>query len=588
MGLLLMVIHLTDDATGHTATDGVDLQQEGTLFQIINREAGDIRFGTSNVERMRIDASGNVGIGVTPEAWTAFNPVLRIKNASTGGGGALAGSGVDNFRMFANTYYDGAYKRLDTGFATQYGQESGQHVWSYAASGAGDSTITWSEAMRIDASGSVGIGSSGALTSTYLSKAFVYTAGGANFAIGGLSDTNDAVLSRFTSYNVANSNSGNQDSGNFYGVTSIESIVVTTDSNAGDDSGGSLLFKTKPEAGALAERMRIDASGNVGIGVVPSAWSVAVPALQLGICGAFLCAQGATEALYLGSNAYYNGTNWIYAVNAPATYYRENGGAHAWFNAPSGTTGDPITFTQAMTLDASGNLLVGDTSTVPFDGTSGVLIGGGRTSLAFATTGHTHKMLYSVNTGTAPGLHFYDSTNNRTDMIWDNSGNLLVGTTNTANLATHTPNVITDESFGINDGTNIAVIGLDRISFNAGNYYVLNESATGVKLVNGATSWTTQSDENSKENIVELSSALTAVNAMRCVRYNLKSQTPDDVKIGFIAQDWQSSYPEVVATDTDGTLGMNYTETIPVLLKAIQELSAQNAALTARIEALES
>jgi hypothetical protein len=109
--------------------------------------------GSGISERLRIDSSGNVGIGVTPEAWTAFNPVLRIKNASTGGGGALAGSGVDNFRMFANTYYDGAYKRLDTGFATQYGQESGQHVWSYAASGAGDSTITWSEAMRIDASG---------------------------------------------------------------------------------------------------------------------------------------------------------------------------------------------------------------------------------------------------------------------------------------------------------------------------------------------------------------------------------------------------------------------------------------------------
>jgi hypothetical protein len=178
--------------------------------------------------------------------------------------------------------------------------------------------------------------------------------------------------------------------------------------------------------------------------------------------------------------------------------------------------------------------------------------------------------------------------NGSTRMTIDASGNLLVGTTNTANLASATPNVVTDESFGINDGTNIAAIGVDRINFNAGQYYVLNETNDGVKLVNGATSWTTQSDENSKENIVELSSALTAVNAMRCVRYNLKSQTPDDVKIGFIAQDWQSSYPEVVATDTDGTLGMNYTETIPVLLKAIQELSAQNAALTARIAALES
>jgi hypothetical protein len=114
--------------------------------------------GASGAEKMRIDSSGNVGIGVTPEAWTVFNPVLRIKNAGTGGGGALAGTGVDNFRMFANTYYDGAYKRLGTGFATQYEQGSGTHVWSTASSGAGDSTITWSESMRIDSSGNLLVG----------------------------------------------------------------------------------------------------------------------------------------------------------------------------------------------------------------------------------------------------------------------------------------------------------------------------------------------------------------------------------------------------------------------------------------------
>jgi hypothetical protein len=125
---------------------------------------------------LTVDASGNVGIGVTPEAWAAFNPVLRIKNASAGGGGALAGSGVDNFRMFANTYYDGAYKRLDTGFATQYGQESGAHVWSYAASGAGDSTITWSEAMRIDASGNLLVGKT---STAFGTEGFVYEAGAA-------------------------------------------------------------------------------------------------------------------------------------------------------------------------------------------------------------------------------------------------------------------------------------------------------------------------------------------------------------------------------------------------------------------------
>jgi hypothetical protein len=603
LGSLATSITYARDGTGHT-----DFNAETLVF---NNAA-------NTTEYMRIDSSGNVGIGLGAAA-----PLEKLHSAgrilsTTSYGSATQQVGTSIGQNAAvNATVD--FRRW-TGAGTNHGvgaiEVTDSGVMVFYTDSKTTNTVATSERMRIDASGNVGIGTStpnsaglGANGQTLQlgARTFIATDSSGDTRLGGLSGSNITAFYQGGTERMRIDVSGNVGIGTSSPSQKLD-VKVATDAKLlvqeGNTAGNvkmqavnnAVSLNTNLEIAALntqffnggTERMRIDSSGNVGIGVVPSAWSVAVPALQLGICGAFLCAQGATEALYLGSNAYYNGTNWIYAVNAPATYYRENGGAHAWFNAPSGTTGDPITFTQAMTLDASGNLLVGDTSTVPFDGTSGVLIGGGRTSLAFATTGHTHKMLYSVNTGTAPGLHFYDSTNNRTDMIWDNSGNLLVGTTNTANLATHTPNVITDESFGINDGTNIAVIGLDRISFNAGNYYVLNESATGVKLVNGATSWTTQSDENSKENIVELSSALTAVNAMRCVRYNLKSQTPDDVKIGFIAQDWQSSYPEVVATDTDGTLGMNYTETIPVLLKAIQELSAQNAALTARIEALES
>jgi len=52
----------------------------------------------------------------------------------------------------------------------------------------------------------------------------------------------------------------------------------------------------------------------------------------------------------------------IYKVNGPASYYDQDGGVHSWYNAPSGTAGNAISFTQAMTLDASGNLGVGTTS----------------------------------------------------------------------------------------------------------------------------------------------------------------------------------------------------------------------------------
>jgi hypothetical protein len=108
----------------------------------------------------------------------------------------------------------------------------------------------------------------------------------------------------------------------------------------------------------------LDASGNLGLGVTPSAWTSNVKAIELAN-GVSLHAYSAatTPILYMGANFYDNGTNRIYKTTAAATLYQQTAGEHRFFNAPSGTAGDPITFTQAMTLDASGNLLVGTTST---------------------------------------------------------------------------------------------------------------------------------------------------------------------------------------------------------------------------------
>ena len=168
------------------------------------------------------------------------------------------------------------------------------------------------------------------------------------------------------------------------------------------------------------------------------------------------------------------------------------------------------------------------------------------------------------------------------------AGIVQVGTTNTVNVGGGDANVVTDESFGINDGSNSANYKLDRINFNSGNYYVLNESSAGVRLVNGNTAWQTQSDETLKENIIELTDVLPKVKDMRCVTYNLKSQSADSKKIGFIAQDWQGDFGQVIDADEDGTLGMRYTETIPVLLKAIQEQQEMIEILKDRIAALEN
>jgi hypothetical protein len=100
--------------------------------------------------------------------------------------------------------------------------------------------------------------------------------------------------------------------------------------------------------------------GNLGLGVTPSAWNSSYKALQVGAQAAFW--GNATGAdIYLSCNYYYDGAN-KYIANGYASYYSQFNGAHSWFTAPSGTAGNAITFTQAMTLDASGNLLVGTTT----------------------------------------------------------------------------------------------------------------------------------------------------------------------------------------------------------------------------------
>jgi len=143
------------------------------------------------------------------------------------------------------------------------------------------------------------------------------------------------------------------------------SLTIQGGRGTGTGAGGSIIFSTSlagttgSSLNAATERMRIDASGNVGIGVTPSAWGPTFKALDINTYGSVASTIGAMRVF---GNTYYDGTNWIYKSTAAATRYEQSTGYHAWFNAPSGTAGSAIPFTQAMTLDASGNVGIGTSS----------------------------------------------------------------------------------------------------------------------------------------------------------------------------------------------------------------------------------
>jgi hypothetical protein len=124
-------------------------------------------------------------------------------------------------------------------------------------------------------------------------------------------------------------------------------------------SNGSLLLKVNNGTTAAT----LDTSGNLGLGVTPSAWSGA-RAFQIGTSGVATTALwDLSNNTFLTNGAYWNGTAYKYIASSfPAARYVQTSGAHTWSTAAGGTAGNDIIFTQAMTLNASGQLLVGTTS----------------------------------------------------------------------------------------------------------------------------------------------------------------------------------------------------------------------------------
>jgi hypothetical protein len=448
-----------------------------------------IGFSTAGSERMRIDSSGNVGIGTSA-------PDAKLDVSAGTGSGATGVAGLNTLTVQNSGAAGIAILTTNSVFGSiAFGDPENGAIGRIRYNHSDDSMLfqtNAAERMRITSAGNVGIGT---------------TSPTADLSVGSITTSSGDVHLR-TSKTAVELTPSNSDAGGM-------------DINVGFVAGGQGPLKFSIGG---TERMRIDSSGNLGLGVTPSAWGSAVKVAQ--VSNASIAGQS-NQALF-SNNAFFDGAGWKYISSSPASqYYLDINAQHQWLTAPSGTAGNAITFTQAMTLDASGNLLVGTTS-----GTEKltILTGGNKTAIS--------GYLNAASSTSTPVLYMakYDN-DNTTSQVY--------------------------VRFAYNQNT-----------FTGGqiNGNGANQAAFG--------SW---SDLRLKDNVENLPPQLANIMALRPVEFDYKA---GGHQVGFIAQEMQEVYPDAVGNDGSEDEYLTITgwdKTTARLVKAIQELKAEVDSLRAQL-----
>jgi hypothetical protein len=429
------------------------------------------------------------------------------------------------------------------------------------------------EAMRITSAGNVGIGTSSpsALAANYTTVDIRGTTGGA-LRFGNATDS---------AYMYSDSNETN--------------IATATNKR--------MIFSIN-----TAEKMRIDTSGNLGLGVTPSAWGL-LKALQIDNA-AF---AGYTNTTYVGANVYFNGTNFKYISTAASVLYTLNNttGQHQWSTAASGTAGTNISFTQAMTLDASGRLGIGTTtitrrlevgsgagdiktaigqSLICLSANSGNL--GYVNEIGFGGSGATNVQsaignIVTSDTSAGNGALYFATRSVTTDTApterarITSGGDLLVGktatdvtTTGTQLESTGTVGITRDSATNLilnrktSDGT---IVSIRRDNTEVGS----------ISATTTLTSYNVTSDYRLKNTIAPMTGALAKVALLKPCTYKWNVNGSDGE--GFIAHELAEVVPHAVtgakdAVDEDGKpvhQGIDVSFLVATLTAAIQELKAE-------------
>ena len=280
---------------------------------------GTMQFSTSNTERMRIDNSGNVGIGITPSAFASSRKALQVGGSSTVATLGLS-SGIGE--VVYNTYYDGTnFKYINTNYAASFDYNNaatGGFAWRLAPSGTAGTNVTLTEAMRIDSSGNLLVGTTDGASSKINTRGII------------ASSTSQYTWSTFDGYTDGN-------------------LYITANAGSSNTTNSNIIFRSSTSGGSVTERMRIDNSGNVGIGTTTPGYPLQV----------YTSSSSNAATISMVNNATSNTSSLAFVQNGSTTasysYIVGDGRSSGYMSFATNNT-------ERMRIDSSGNFFVNSTT----------------------------------------------------------------------------------------------------------------------------------------------------------------------------------------------------------------------------------
>jgi hypothetical protein len=466
-----------------------------------------------------------VGIGVVPSSWASNTFDALQLGVGIGVGNLTARvDGINAVGFGLNWYYGGGATNtyVASSFATNYVQEAGTHKWLHAASGTAGAALTFTESMRIDSSGKVGIGLSPATQLDVQAGTTASSSFGLRVAAG--TNTSD-YCARF------------------------------------NNAAGTFL------AG-------IDGSGNVGIGTSSPVASLDVVA-------------GADDRLLVTNSS---GDTFLSSVNAANTAYNGlalNGSEVKLFTNAS----------ERMRIDSSGNVGIGTSSPSDVLDVFGSILSSGTTqnrSLRLVNNSGTFEISHRadisatiISTSATPlilsssaELTFSSAGSERARL--DTSGNLLVGTTTAIGAGSNTANNFTFSPasgyawLSVSDSGGVFV---QRQNDNSVFTFLRAAATVGsISVTASATAYNTSSDQRLKENITDAPAGNIDDIKVRSFDWKADGSHQD---YGMVAQELEAVAPYAVTKGQteDDMWSVDYSKLVPMLIKEIQDLKAEVAAL---------